>query len=256
VIRIQQQLSASVIETVQLMLRLRPETDEALASRLPLLEEVYLQQASNDGGSDLKRNALNTFVAVAGSETGLATLQELLDGSRVIPGLDATPDLRWQILIQLAAQGQFNTDALLAAESAADNSDYGQKQLLTAQAARPNADNKSQWLAELQSPEGLTGMSRQRAVLAGLYPANQTELQKQALGPVLQSLPRLSHKVDPYFMTSYVESLLKPICSPESAEQMRRALDETSSQLDSTALRFLREAHQADEECLALRAVQ
>jgi hypothetical protein len=37
---------------------------------------------------------------------------------------------------------------------------------------------------------------------------------------------------------------------------MRRALDETSSQLDSTALRFLREAHQADEECLVLRAVQ
>jgi aminopeptidase N len=256
VIRIQQQLSASVIETVRMMMRLRPETDAALASRLPLLEEAFLQQAAGDGGSDLKRNGLNTFLAIAGSEQGLATLQDLLDGSRQIPGIAITPDLRWQILIRLAAHGQFNADALLAAESAADNSDYGQKQLLTAQAARPDAANKTAWLQELQTPESLTGLSRQRAVLAGLFPANQTELQVQALDPILQSLPVLSHNVDPYFMTSYVKSLLPPICTAESVDRMRSALEQSSDQLDSTALRFLREAQQADEECLALRIIQ
>jgi aminopeptidase N len=256
VIRIQQQLSASVIETVNFMLRLRPETDAALASRLPMLEAAYLQQASGAGSSDLKRNGLNTFLAIAGSESGLATLQELLDGSRQVPGIDITADLRWQILFRLAAQEQFNAEALLAAESVADHSDYGQKQLLMAQAARPDAGNKSQWLAELQSPESLTGMSRQRAVLAGMFPANQSELQKQLLDQILPSLPALSHKVDPYFMTSYVESLLKPMCSEESVAKMGQALETMAGQLDSTALRFLREAHQADEECLALRSLQ
>ncbi|HET6565667.1 MAG TPA: M1 family aminopeptidase, partial [Xanthomonadales bacterium] len=256
VIRVQQQLSASVIETVNLMQRLSPETDEALATRLPLLEEVYLQQASGAGSSDLKRNGLNTFLAIAGSEQALATLQELLEGSQQVPGIDITPDLRWQILVRLAAEGQFNTDALLAAESAADNSDYGQKMLLMAEAARPNAANKSLWLEELQSPESLTGLSRQRAVLAGLFPANQTELQIQALDSILQSLPALSHKVDPYFMTHYVKGLLPPMCRPASVEKMQQALEQASSELDSTALRFLREAHQADQECLALRAMQ
>lgn len=255
-IRIQQQLSASVIDTVNLMLRLRPETDAALASHLPMLEEVYLQQATGEGSSDLKRNALNTLLAIAGSEAGLATLQGLLDGSQEIPGLEITPDLRWQILIRLSAQGQFNANALLAVEAAADNSDYGQKQLLTAQAAQPDATNKTTWLEELQSPESLTGLSRQRAVMTGLFPANQTELQKEALDSILQSLPILSHKVDPYFMTSYVQSLLGPTCSPMSVERMQKALEETAGQLDSTALRFLREAHEADEHCLALRAVQ
>lgn len=127
--------------------------------------------------------------------------------------------------------------------------------MLTAQAARPDAANKKAWLEELQSPESLTGLSRQRAVLAGLFPPNQTELQKQALDSILQSLPTMSHKVDPYFMTSYVESLLAPTCSPEGVEKMHATLLEAADQLDSTALRFLREAHLADEECLALRAV-
>lgn len=256
VIRIQQQLSASVIETLRMMLRLQPETDAALASRLPLLEEIFLQQAAGDSSSDLKRSGLNTFLAIAGSETGLATLQDLLDGSRQIPGIAITPDLRWQILIRLAEHGQFNTEALLAAESAADNSDYAKKMLLTAQAARPAAANKTLWLAELKSPESLTGMSRQRAVLAGMFPANQTALQQQVLDLILQSLPVLSHKVDPYFMTSYVEGLLPPMCNPESVEKMRAAVVQTADQLDNTALRFLREAHQADEQCLALRSVQ
>jgi aminopeptidase N len=256
VIRIQQQISTSVIEVVNLMQRLRPETDAALASHLPLLEEAFLQQASADVSSDVKRIGLETYLGVVGTESGLTSLQDLLDGSQQIPGLPITADLRWQILIRLAAHGQFNTDALLAAESAADNSDFGQKSLLRAQAARPDGINKSIWLGELQSPESLVGMSRQRAVLAGLFPANQTDLQQQALDGILQSLPVMSNQIDPYFMTSYVQGLLQPMCQPETVQMMQQALDETSEDLDSTALRFLREAHQADAECLALRTLQ
>jgi hypothetical protein len=37
---------------------------------------------------------------------------------------------------------------------------------------------------------------------------------------------------------------------------MQAALDEQADRLNSTALRFLREAHQADGECLLLRGVQ
>jgi hypothetical protein len=46
------------------------------------------------------------------------------------------------------------------------------------------------------------------------------------------------------------------MCLPESGALMQKALDEQADQLNSTALRFLREAHQADRECLALRSVQ
>jgi hypothetical protein len=111
-------------------------------------------------------------------------------------------------------------------------------------------------LSELQHPETLTGLARQRAVMAGMFPSNQTALQLELLGQVLDALPELSETTDPYFMSSYAGVLLTPMCFPESGALMQKALDEHADQLNSTALRFLREAHQADRECLALRSVR
>lgn len=130
VIRIQQQASDSVIATVRLMQRLRPETDEALANWLPVLEEALLNKASIADNSDLKRIWFNTFLNVAWSESGIASLNELLDGSLEIPGLPLSADLRWQILGRRAGSGQLDIDALIAAELAADDSDFGLKSSL------------------------------------------------------------------------------------------------------------------------------
>jgi hypothetical protein len=57
-------------------------------------------------------------------------------------------------------------------------------------------------------------------------------------------------------MSSYASVLLKPMCQEKSAGMMQSALDEYAGELDSTALRFLREAHQAESECLMLRGRQ
>ncbi len=120
----------------------------------------------------------------------------------------------------------------------------------------PDKATKAKWLSELQHPEILTGLARQRAVMAGLFPPNQTVLQLELLGQVLNALPELSKTTDPYFMSSYASVLLTPMCLPESGALMQKALDEHADPLNSTALRFLQEAHQADRECLALRSVQ
>jgi len=255
-IRVHQQISDSLVATVRLMQRLRPETDAALDHWLPLLEKESLNQAGLASGSDLKRSWFNTFLGVTASESGLDAIRALLSGARQIPGLEISLDLRWMLLIRLARSGAPDIDALLAAEASADDSDFGMKSRLTAEAARPDRKQKKHWLTELQSPESLTGLPRQRAVMAGLFPPGQEELHLGLLEEILQSLPQLSHKVDPYFMSSYVGSLLQPVCRPESVAMMQKALDASAGQLDSTALRFLREAHQADAECLALRAVQ
>jgi hypothetical protein len=102
----------------------------------------------------------------------------------------------------------------------------------------------------------LTGLARQRAVMAVMFPANQTSLQLELLDDVLDALPALSDSTDPYFLSSYASVLLSPMCRRESSEKMQNALDEYAGRLNSTSLRFLREAHQADEECLELRALQ
>jgi aminopeptidase N len=255
-IRVQQQLSASLIAAVDVMQRLEPETNAALERLVPQLEELSLAQAGSSATDDLKRTWFNTWLGVVSSGQGLETARDLLEGSVQVPGIEISSDLRWQLLTILSGAGAKGAEEMLARESASDTSDFGVKSALTAAAARPDAANKAAWVSELQNPETVTGLARQRAVMAGLFPANQTALQLQHLNQVLEALPDLSKTADPYFLSSYTSILLTPMCRPESVAQLQSALDEQVDRLNSTALRFLREAHQADRECLALRSLQ
>jgi aminopeptidase N len=255
-IRVQQQLSASLIAAVDVMQRLEPETNAALERLVPQLEELSLAQAGSSATDDLKRTWFNTWLGVVSSGQGLETARDLLEGSVQVPGIEISSDLRWQLLTILSGAGAKGVEEMLARESASDTSDFGVKSALTAAAARPDAANKAAWVSELQNPETVTGLARQRAVMAGLFPANQTALQLQHLNQVLEALPDLSKTADPYFLSSYTSILLTPMCRPESVAQLQSALDEQADRLNSTALRFLREAHQADRECLALRSLQ
>jgi aminopeptidase N len=259
-IRVQQQLSGSIVAAVDAMQRLKPETNAALARLIPMLEELSLEQAGSSATDDLKRTWFNSWLGVVSSEEGLETVRDLLDGSTRVPGIEMSADLRWQLLTILSAAGATGAEEMLALERSSDTSDFGAKSALTAAAARPDPANKAAWLSELQNPETVTGLSRQRAVMAGLFPANQTALQLESLNQVLEALPELSKTADPYFLSSYTSVLLTPMCRPESVAQLQSALDDSmnrrADRLNSTALRFLREAHQADRECLALRPVQ
>ena len=67
---------------------------------------------------------------------------------------------------------------------------------------------------------------------------------------ILQSLPALSER-DPYFQSSYVSGLLQPVCTVDSVAAIATALE--NGGLSSTSELFLREAHQADAECVELR---
>ncbi len=190
------------------------------------------------------------------SQAGLGTARALLDGEVEIAGIDMSADIRWSLLTILSRNGANGIDDLLEAETALDPSDSGAKSLLTARASKPDAAAKANLLDELQSPQSITGLARQRAVMAGMFPSNQTGLQLELLDEILSALPILSGKADPYFLSSYATVLLMPMCQSESTTLMRAALDEYEDRLDSTALRFLREAHQADSECLLLRRTQ
>ena len=255
-IRVQQQISSSIVATIRLMQRLRPQTDDVLATLLPKLELRAFRQAADASAGDLKRIWFNTFMGVVSTETGLATVRALLTGTTEIPGLQISADIRWTLLRILSRNGVADIDELLAAESASDVSDFGAKSVLAARSAKPDKAAKAKWLSELQHPETLTGLANQEAVMAGLFPANQTAQQLELLSQVLDALPALSATSDPYFMRSYAGLLLTPMCVPESGALMQKTLDDHAVDLNTTALRFLREAHQADRECLVLRNLQ
>ncbi len=255
-IRIQQQITSSVVSIVGLMQRLRPDTDADLALYLPELEAASLRHISAAENIDLKREWFTAFLGIVSTDAGLQTVRELLDGTREISGVPISPDMRWYLLTILSVHDADDIDEMLAAESEMDDSDFGVKSLLTATAARPDKTAKQKFLSDLQGSETLTGLAKQRAVMAGLFPSNQTAIQLELLGQVLDTLPELSRTRDPYFLSSYTAALLSPMCLPESNARLQQALVDYADRLNSTSLRFLREALQADQECLALRSLQ
>ena len=254
--RVLEQISASLVGAADMMQRLRPETDKELPRLLGDIEQLALQKAQFAETQDVKQLWFNTFLQVVASDAGLGTARALLDGAAEIDGIEISPEIRWELLIILSRHDADDIADLLAAEIERDGSDFGQRSLLAAQAAAPNLVNKEKWVAELQAPQELTGLAKQRAVMFELFPATQTDLQLQVLEKILSSLPEMSKDADPYFLTSYTTALLALMCRPESGALMQATLDEYGEQLNPTATRFLREAHQADVECQALRAGQ
>ncbi len=254
--RVLEQLTVSLVEAADLMQRLRPATDDVLPRLLREIEELALRRSHFAETQDLKHLWLNTFLSVVASDAGLGTARALLDGEAEIDGVAIAPELRWRLLIILSRHDADDIAALLEAEIERDPSDFGQRSLLSAQAAAPNLANKKRWVDELQTPQLLSSLAKQRAVIGELFPATQTDLQLQLLEQILSSLPQMSRAADAYFLTSYTETLLTPMCRLESNALMQATLDEFSEQLNPTALRFLREAHHADVECQALRNVR
>jgi aminopeptidase N len=254
--RVLEQITVSLVGATNMMQRLRPETDAELPRLLREIEGFALQRSQLAETQDLKSLWFNTFLDVVASEAGLGTARALLDGEAEIDGIEISPEVRWQLLILLSRHDADDIAGLLAAEIEQDASDFGQRSLLSAQAAAPNLENKEKWVTELQNPQLLTSLAKRRAVINELFPPTQTDLQLQVLEKLLSSLPQMSREADAYFLKSYTEVLFTPMCRQESNALMQTALDDFSGQLNPTALRFIREAHQLDVECGSLRAAQ
>ena len=254
--RVLEQITSSLVEAAGMMKRLRPETDKALPQLLDDIEALGLRRSHFAQTQDLKHMWLNMFLNVVSSKSGLGTARALLDGRAEIDGIEISPEIRWRLLTILSRHGAPDIAKLLEEELSRDPSDFGERRALSVRAAAPDVAVKERWLAELQNPQSTTGLARQRAVMAELFPATQTELQLGLLDKILNALPQMSRNVDPYFLSSYTSSLLRPMCRPESTTLMQAALDDYAEQLNPTTLRFLREAHQADMACLSIRAAQ
>jgi len=254
--RVLEQLTDTLAESIHMLQRLRPETNSVLPRLLDDVEVLGLRQAEFADSQDLKRLWFDLFLDVASSRAALGTSRALLEGRTDIEGLEMSQDYRWRLLSILSKGKAYGVPELWQAEIENDSSDLGQRNLLTAQAAVPVLANKERWVDELQSPTTITNLSRQRAVMAQLFPATQTKLQLQLLTRILGALPQMSRSADTYFLSSYTASLLTPMCTAESSALMQATLDEFGAELHPTVRKFLLEAHQADVECDALRAVQ
>ncbi|MGW7446789.1 aminopeptidase N [Kitasatospora sp. NPDC054795] len=149
-----------------------PQWREQGLDRWAAAAEEHLRAA--EPGSDHQLAWARALASVARTDGQLGLLAGLLDGSAEIKGLAVDTELRWTLLVRLAATGRAD-EAAIAAELQRDNTAAGQEHAATCRAARPTAEAKAQAWASVVESDKLTNYV-QEAVIAGFQQSDQREL--------------------------------------------------------------------------------
>ncbi|MEV5505129.1 aminopeptidase N [Streptomyces orinoci] len=137
-------------------------------------EATLEQLRAAEPGSDHQLAWARAFAATARTAPQLDLLASLLDGSEVIEGLTVDTELRWDLLIRLAATGRADEQAI-EAELERDRTSAGEQHAAWARAARPTAQAKAAaW--ELVVEQGKLPNAVQESVIGGFVQADQREL--------------------------------------------------------------------------------
>ncbi|KAF4406012.1 aminopeptidase N [Streptomyces lycii] len=125
-------------------------------------------------GSDHQLAWTRAFAATARTEEQLDLLAGLLDGTESVEGLTIDTELRWALLVRLAATGRAG-EPDIAAELERDRTSAGEQHAATARAARPTAEAKAEAWASVVESDQLPN-SVQEAVIGGFVQTDQREL--------------------------------------------------------------------------------
>jgi aminopeptidase N len=106
-----------------------------------LTDGVFSLMQNAPAGSDHQLALLYTY-ATAEDSAGLDRVRAILDGREQLPGLELDTELRWHLLIELAAHGRATKDDI-AAELARDATAAGEKRAASARTAIPTAEAKA-----------------------------------------------------------------------------------------------------------------
>ncbi|HYZ54448.1 MAG TPA: aminopeptidase N [Streptosporangiaceae bacterium] len=144
--------------------------DEGLALMAGALHDLT---RGAEPGSDAQLAYLQAFAGVAISDSHLALLAGLLDGSAMFEGLTVDTELRWTLLQRLVSRGRAG-HAEIDAELARDATDAGERHAATCRAAIPDPEAKRAAWEEIIS--GKLPNATFRAALSGFVSADQRSL--------------------------------------------------------------------------------
>lgn len=241
---------ASILDTMN---RLTPEMDGELARVTPELEKLTWGLANAAApGSGQQSEWFTSYKKSLKSDEGLDRLMGLLSGAVTIPGFDINQDQRWALVTLLSSHGVSGAKDMIADELARDGSDFGQRQAIKAEASLPEITAKSKWIAEVINPNSKLDFEMHKAAMEGMFPSYQTAIQMQVLDQVVDALPEVSKAHGSFFLSRFAGQLLGPVCDPKSVSMLEAAL-RGADQLHPTALKFLRETHQADLRCVGIK---
>ncbi|MCJ7556431.1 MAG: aminopeptidase N [Gammaproteobacteria bacterium] len=248
--RIVRQVTATAISTLNIMFRLRPQSEAALAHYGNYLESLAWQQINaNESGSDLQKLWLDTYACLAHTTRGLTQLRELLD-ERVHRKVIVDQDRRWQIVSRLNEFDFEDAEEIAETESSNDGSDAGQRMFIATLAARPDMEMKLEWLDEIQHRKSPLPLARKRAAMQRLFPAHQQSFHKDLAEEILKSLKGVSDFGSDSFLSSYAQ--LIPVFGDPGCSELLEKYIRLSEGMHPILAKRLRVARQDNERLITI----
>jgi len=136
----------------------RVATKESVADRLWQLVEAA------EPGADTQLQLLKAFAVHAKTEAQLDIVAGLVDGSRTVAGTPVDTDLRWELLLSLAAGGRAG-EAEIEAQLAADDTATGRQAAAAARAAIPTPEAKAAAWHAMVTEEGMPNAILENSLL-------------------------------------------------------------------------------------------
>ncbi|NVM77996.1 aminopeptidase N [Duganella sp. SG902] len=221
-----------------------------VGAQLERMAFAATQAASAD--KNFQRRWFGAYLNLASSPAALRQLADILDGKLVVPGLNVSQDVRWEIVARLNRYAYPGSAELLAAEQKRDPSDSGQQAAIAAAASRPDAKVKAEWLATIADLQTKLPFSRVRTAMNSLYPAEQVALNEQSAAQRLERLSQLDKDAGPVYMRAYGPALIPATCTPASVQRLEAAIVKFPD-LSVGTKRSLLVTKQEDERCVAIR---
>ena len=163
-----------------------PSNRLAVRGRLAEVAREALEEA--EPGSDRQLIWARLAVSAGDGAEWAAYGRGLLDGSVVVPGLAVDTDLRWHVVAALAAAGDDDAGALVAAEVARDPTDIGTRRAAAALASRPTAEAKEEAWRRLDGER--LPLALLRAIAGGFGQHGQDEVLRPYVSRYLDCLAR------------------------------------------------------------------
>jgi aminopeptidase N len=208
-----------------------------------------MQHADTQG---LRITYFRAFQSNAMTEAARTTLKDILGGRAQIPGMTLRSRDRFDIITALAARDDRDAPALLATQSAADNSDDGRRYAYAAGAARSEAVVKRRYFDAYLNDKQLA----ESWIEASINPFNtihQSELTLPFLGRALEELPNLKRTRKIFFVNGWLAAFVGGQCNERALETVRAFL-QREPQLDRDLRLKVLEVTDNLERCVRIRA--
>jgi aminopeptidase N len=210
-----------------------------------------LQQA--EAGSELQKIWYDSFISHAHTPVALDYLTSLLEPTARIEGITIDQDKRWNIIVALNRFQYGNYSELLDAERNTDQSDQGQNMALAAEAVRPNATVKADWLDIIINTPERYKLATMRNVMAYLFPDEQLALLEPHADRILAAITALNSDATEEFLGLYTDYMNAATCTPASVARLAKANLAFASFKPIVTKSYL--VHQqSDERCVRLKA--